>query len=511
MAADANLIKSAATAYGAGTAAKLAGGDPLGDMATGLIERVDAQTADVKLKTEQAKQRDREKDDKFNENMEAALQQGGALGVAEYDFTKRKVDKLKEEYEKCTLGDDACRQKVMMALSKESQGLTSMKDTRALNADSMKTLRGDVSREQREVMGIYANSQSGKYSLVEGEDGELRYTFDLGEGKEASYTKSELDKMFEQQKDSVGAQATSERALSNIQRGINGEPFNESEESAQFENLTKTDNALRSFLNDDWGVGTFAGSIDNKIKAEVGQLGPGSGRTTFALEMKDRGIMIPAEKGEDNWYDNISDEDIKAIKAKLMNPQTEQEIAISRQVAKEYFVDAQRQQHEKGVKQAEDAAKAAQAKQDNLNLNKYLDRRSREKIASMKANEKKEKSVQLANDINNVVSLGADATEADFSALDGLTRVNAKSGELGMYIRKNPDPGKDGFVIYAGDPAQNENASIISALSDEPNVRAQELFNLYGISTEYLDVGEIDYSKYEKNDTKPVTNWKTEF
>ena len=243
-----------------------------------------------------------------------------------------------------------------------------MKDTRKLNAESMLNLRGDVSAEQQEVMGIYANSQSGKYSMVEGTDGELRYTFDLGEGKEAAYTKSELDKMFEAQKDTVGTNETKKRAVANIELGKTGEPFNSAQEESAFDNLTKTDNSLRSFLNDDWGVGTFAGSIEEKIQSEIGQLGAGSGKATFAYDMQKRGVMIPAAEGETNWYDNITDEDIQAIKAKLMNPETEEEIAISRQVSKEYYVDAQKQQYDKGVKAAQSAALAAQQKETN----KYL-------------------------------------------------------------------------------------------------------------------------------------------
>jgi len=403
MAADANLIKGAAAAYGAGTAAKQAGGNQLGAMAQNLLGRVDNRTADLKKRTEEAKERDRVKQAKFNENSEAALQQGGALGEAEYDFTKRKVDALQKEYQQCTLGDDACRQKVMMALSKESQGLTSMKDTRKLNAESMLNLRGDVSAEQQEVMGIYANSQSGKYSMVEGTDGELRYTFDLGEGKEAAYTKSELDKMFEAQKDTVGTNETKKRAVANIELGKTGEPFNSAQEESAFDNLTKTDNSLRSFLNDDWGVGTFAGSIEEKIQSEIGQLGAGSGKATFAYDMQKRGVMIPAAEGETNWYDNITDEDIQAIKAKLMNPETEEEIAISRQVSKEYYVDAQKQQYDKGVKAAQSAALNKQRDQEFKLYQETHKNRLRIELANAKdENERDQIKLKFENEMKKI-------------------------------------------------------------------------------------------------------------
>ena len=344
MAADANLIKSAATAYGAGTAAKLAGGDPLGDLGKDLIRRVDIGTAEVKKRTAEAKKRAQILDDEFFKNQEKALQQSGALGEAEYEFTRRKVDRLQEEYQKCGLKDDACKKKVMMALSMESQGLTSMKDTRKLNAEALGNMRGDISKEQLQVMGIYANSQSGKYTIAEGEDGELRYTFDLGGDKEASYTQGELDKMFEAQKDNVGTEQTKQRALSNINRGKTGESFDEAQEGALYDNLTKTDNSLRSFLNDDWGVGTFAGSIDNKISAEL---------EVLKSDPRIQSLDIPTGAGETNWYDNISKEDEALIKQRLMNPQTEEEMAISRQVGREYFIDAQRQQYNMGVREAE--------------------------------------------------------------------------------------------------------------------------------------------------------------
>lgn len=354
MAADANLIKGAAAAYGAGTAAKQAGGNQLGAMAQNLLGRVDNRTADLKKRTEEAKERDRVKQAKFNENSEAALQQGGALGEAEYDFTKRKVDALQKEYQQCTLGDDACRQKVMMALSKESQGLTSMKDTRKLNAESMLNLRGDVSAEQQEVMGIYANSQSGKYSMVEGTDGELRYTFDLGEGKEAAYTKGELDKMFEAQKDSVGMEETKKRSLANIEKGKAGEAYSEEQEGAAFDSLTKTDNSLRSYLNDEWlGGNNFSGSMDSKIESDIEAL---------KSNPNVQNLDIPISDGETNWYDNITKEDAVLIKQKLMNPQTEEEIKSARLVARQHYIDTQKQQYDKGVNEANNSRLAEQKK-----------------------------------------------------------------------------------------------------------------------------------------------------
>ena len=88
MAADANLIRGARDAASGAGKMTMAGGE-LGRTAQGLIGRVDARTADLRKRTEEAKERGRKKDEKFDENKEASLTQAGALGDAEYEFTKR--------------------------------------------------------------------------------------------------------------------------------------------------------------------------------------------------------------------------------------------------------------------------------------------------------------------------------------------------------------------------------------------------------------------------------------
>lgn len=374
MAADANLIKGAAAAYGAGTAAKQAGIAQIGNIAAGLTARVDNRTADLKQKTSEAKERKREIDDKFYENQEAALLQGGALGTAEFDLTQRKVAGLKKQYNRCKLGDEACQRKVMMQLSQESQALTTEKDTRKLNAEAMKTLRGDVTQNEKHIMGVYSNSQSGDYTIDEDASGERTYTFNMPDGSQVPMTSKEVQRLFEKQQDAVGSKATKDLAIEEIERGKRGEPFDEFKTGATFDNLLKDDNSLISALNDDWGVGNFSASIDNKIENEL---------ATFKGNPDIQGLDIPTGDNEANWYDNITKEDVALIKERLMNPQSDEERAVSRNVAKQYYVDAMRQQNENGVKQATDAAAGEQSKRDNENYQKFLDRQSREKVANI--------------------------------------------------------------------------------------------------------------------------------
>jgi len=406
MAADANLIKSAATAYGAGIAAKQAGGDALGSMAAGLIGRVDARTADVKKRTEEAKERRRAMDDKFFENQEKALLQGGALGTAEFDLTQRKVKGLKKQYDRCALGDDACQRKVMMQLSQESQALTAMKDTRKLNAEAMSTLRSDVTPDEKHIMGVFSNSMSGDYTIDEDALGEKTYTFKMPDGSDLEMPANEVQRLFEKQQDAVGSKTTKDMALAEIKRGQSGEAFDEYKTAATFDNLLKDDNSFMSALHDDWGVGNFSASIDNKIANEI------QGLSSAGQQLALAGISMPLEEGEENWYDKISMKDAGEIKRRLMNPTTPEEKEITKTVLKEYYVDSMKQQHEQGRQQAQQAALAKQ-KEDEFTLYKEThknnlrialenakDENERAQIAIKFENDMKKKSQDYYNKIN---------------------------------------------------------------------------------------------------------------
>ena len=446
MASDANLIKGARDAASGGLKMAQAGGNALGAAAQGLINRVDLNTADVKKKTDEAKELRRLSDEKFADNQEAAILQGGALGEAEFDLTEKKVNGLKKKYDQCALGDTACQRKVMMQLAKESQGLTAMKDTRALNAEAMSTLRGDVSGMDKEIMGIFSNSQSGDYTIDEDPTGEKTYTFTMADGTTEVRKGNDVQKLFEMQQDAVGSQKTSDMAIAEIARGKNGEAFDAFKTGATFDNLLKDDNSLMSALNDDWGVGNFSASIDKKIQSEIGGL---NGKIDFAIEMRDKGIDIPAGEGEDNWYDNVTDEDIALIKQRLMNPESEEEKAISRDVAKTYYVDAMEQQNKKGAQELEDANNAAKQKRANELADKAREQGYKKELANLKGGIASEQSILDAKLKSGITS----EKESVVKKLS-IPNVNWKEGDDLEMKNINADPN---VAITIGENLDNKN------------------------------------------------------
>ena len=452
MAADANLIKGAAAAYGAGTAAKQAGGNALGAAAKGLVGRVDAQTAELKKETKETKKRNLEFSDKFAENSEAASLQAGALGEQEYDVTQKRIAGLKKQFNELKINDDAGRQKLLGQLARESQGLTSQKEARVLNAKALTTLRTDVSKEDRHVMGSFANSNSGAYTIDEDASGELTYTFTMPEGSkdsdgrnitEKKMTAAEVQKLYEMQTDDVGAKATKDKALGNIAAGESGEEFDEANNGAAFDDLVTTDASFMSALHDDWGVGSFSASIENKIANEIQSL------NSAGQELDMGGITMPLEEGETNWYDNISMKDAGEIKRRLMNPSTPEEKKISKTVLKEYYVDAQRQQHAKGVKKAEDATNTAKKKRADELADKAREQNYKKELENLKSGIASEKSILDAK-------IKSGITSEETSVVDKLTipNVNWKKGDDPETARISADPN---VAITIGENLDNKN------------------------------------------------------
>ena len=451
MASDANLIKGAAAA--AGGAAKIAGATSGLNMAySQAMQGAAANLEEKKARLTAAKKRDQEFSDTFAANSEAADLQAGALGEAEYDITQKRIAGLKKQYDRLKLGDDSGRQKILGQLARESQGLTSQKDARVLNAKALKTLRTDVSSEDRHVMGAFANSNSGAYTIDEDASGELTYTFTMPEGSkdsegnpitEKKMSSAEVQKLYEMQTDAVGAKATKDKALVNITAGEKGEEFDEANNAAAFDDLVTTDASFMSALHDDWGVGSFSASIDDKISNELQSL------SSAAQELDLGGISMPLDEGEANWYDNISMKDAGEIKRRLMNPSTPEEKEISKTVLREYYVDAQRQQHARGVKKAEDATNAAKQKRANELADKAREQSYKTELANLKGSIASEKSILDAK-------LKAGITNEETSVVDKLTipNVNWKEGDDLEMKNINADPN---VAITIGENLDNKN------------------------------------------------------
>ena len=514
MAADANLIRGARDAASGASKMAMAGSAELGKTAQSLIGRVDARTAELKLKTEQAKERERELGDEADKMVEDAAAKAGSLGQAEYDLTRKKVDAWRLELDECVLGDDACRRKVMSKMSQESQGLVMEKEGRKDNLELYKTLSNGTSTNDKTVMGQYSKGsgytvsmerqtkdKDGNLISVKNQEEQKIYTFQMPEGSvnakgepitERKMTEQEVQKLFDQQKDLTSAETTSQMAIDSNEKGLNGEEFNKFQVRSTYEKIMNDSNSYFSAINDDWGVGDFSSSIDKKIASELGVL---------------KNLAITAEQGETNWYDKISKEDEEEIKRRLINPETDEEKAISKEMAIDYYVDAQEQQYNNGVEQRQAAIDVAnQERQDKINK-EYLDRKLKKDLAEGKgptltAAQQKEKA--LVGNIAQIIQVDSNDPMA-YAGLDGTAFVNDTPGEPGAYVRQ-----VDGkWILYKGDPdtiVDGVKMGVYQAtLSDDANQRGLQLANHYGASNQFVEDlpgGGFMIYNYEKETAK---------
>jgi hypothetical protein len=358
MAADANLIRGARDAASGASKMTMAGGE-LGRAAQGLIGRVDARTAELKVKTEEAKERSRQLDTIADARMEDAMLKASALGEAEYDLNSEKVNKWKAELNRCALGDEACKREIMSKMSIQSQSLQSEKEAREDNKELYKTLSLGVNPIDKYAMSVFSDPQKGDYTLTEDSKGVKTYTIKYPEGMELpidpetgkpknTYTDQEINKLFNKQHDLTSTKMTKDMAVDQIKIGAEGGAFNETKIKGSYEDAIGDD--LMSAINDDWGLGSFRKNAEDLVKAELAK--PGTSLVDFDK-------------------DGVED-DIKIVMAALTDPNDANYALMSDEVRKEYvvnyFVDAQKQQHAKGVKEAGDAMLAAQRKE----ANKYL-------------------------------------------------------------------------------------------------------------------------------------------
>ena len=399
MASDANLIKGAATAYGAGTAAKQAG-NQLGVMAQNLLGRVESRTADLKQRTAEAKERDRKIEAEIENNIEAGLALAGGLGQQEYNLTLKKVQDLRKEYDALPLGDTAGRRAIMNKMSMESQALQAEKDARKDNLELYDTLSQGVSRDDKFIMSAFSNPNSGSYTIEErvvGKDEkgnilpadqrtrEKIYTFNVpqqdGSFKTVEMSNNEVQKLFDQQKDLTSTKMTKDMAVEQIKIGAEGGEFNETKIRGAYEDSLEGKNLL-SALTDDWGVGSFRKNARDLVKAEL--------------------EASPIDLDNDG-----ADDDIDSVMSALTDPNDPNYDLMPEDVRKkyivDYFVDAQRQQHEKGVQQAEKAAQSALQKEINKNAFENLKQAHRLQLQNAKSQDAIDKiNAQAQADANKI-------------------------------------------------------------------------------------------------------------
>ena len=438
MAADANLMRGARDAASGASKMAMAGSGELGKVAQGLIGRVDARTADLRKRTEEAKERSRQLDTIADARMEDAMLKANALGEAEYNLNSKKVKGWKKQLDRCPLGDEACKREIMSKMSMQSQSLQSEKQAREDNKELYKTLSLGVNSIDKYAMSVFSDPQKGDYTLTEDALGVKTYTIKYPEGTkdlegnlitEKKYTGEEINKLFNKQHDLTSTKMTKDMAVDQIKIGAEGGAFDETKIKGSYEDAIGDD--LMSAINDDWGLGSFRKNARDLVKTEL--------------------EASPIDIDGDG-----KDDDIDAVMSALTNPNDPNYALMSDEDRKRYvvnyFVDAQKQQHKKGEEQAKAAASAERGK----TLDKFKMEKHKAILRMMVDNNASD------NEINEYISkvmtdAGVDTTTStevivpdnfDIDSVDGETKVTInKNTALNIYDQLQS--GKSEFIFGA--------------------------------------------------------------
>ena len=527
MASDANLIKGARDAY-SGAVLEAQAGKGLDMMYNTAMGMMQEQQAETKLEIKEQKQRNRDLDAKWHENMEAANTSSQNLSEQHYKEVQNAIKGLRMDFDNCAFNDESCKREVMAKMNAQTNRMNQQKDLRAGNKEAYNNglLSGSLTGPEKHIMGIYMNPNASDYTLsYDGdpmEGGQAIYTIsnpDFDESQPESdtnkktleYKESDITKMFDKQIDVEGKKTSSEFGVTLHNDGLNGVAFDEFKTKAKYDDIIN-EKSLHSFTHDDMGYGSFAANF-----SQAG--GPIDEALMEVAQDPNNTFNIPAKDGEANWYDTIDDEDRQMMFNVITNSDREQnplyDEKLHSSVVKDYYYKMPEKQHKAGDKKRQDEITRKNNERLQKKIDDELDFNRKKQLKSMKAPTDKEINMNQRGDIiSGIVNTDfANLSVDDFSAMDGMRFKGGKAGSQGGYVRAvdangNYDPtGKSGiYGVFSGDPDLNivkegedsdqefDKAVAVSILSKDPSKMEQELFNLFdakggggSYTDEYLD------------------------
>jgi len=240
-------------------------------------------------------------------------------------------------------------------------------------------------------MSVYSDPQRGDYTITEDTQGVKSYKIKFPEGMELpidpktnkpkdTYTEDEINKLFNKQADLTSTKMTKDMAVDQIKVGNEGGIFDETKIKGSYEDAIGDD--LMSAINDDWGVGSFRKNAEDLIRVEL---------EASPIDLDGDGV----------------DDNIKAVMSALTDPSDPNYALMPDDVRKEYvvnyFVDAQKQQYDKGVKAAQSAALNKQRDQEFKLYQKTHENRLRIELENAKdENERDQIKLKFENEMKKI-------------------------------------------------------------------------------------------------------------
>tara|TARA_B100001094_G_scaffold332928_1_gene407368 strand:- start:446 stop:2194 length:1749 start_codon:yes stop_codon:yes gene_type:complete len=489
MASDANLIKGAGYAYGAGAKAKAMAGSELAKLGQNMTARIDQDTSEKKEKIAILEEQKRQSINNLYDAADKLNESSSNLSEKHYQATQNAIEGLKKQHNQCKLGDEACRRDKMAQMSKMTNVMNNQKDLRKTHQSVLdnKLLTNGLKPGELDIMTAYLNPDASDYELsYEKIGGEATYNIDVqvpdpeNPGKmiteKKSYTESQIAKLFDRQKDNISSKEIKDYGVSLIEQGQNGDTYEPTKQTAKYNGMINENN-LESFTHDDLGMGSFiedfkqpGGPVDQGL-ISILQKNP---------NMSQLGISPKA--GEENWYETIDEEDRAAMINALTNDNSEENPfynpKLHKEVVVDYYEKMSKKQHDAGIAAAEKAALAKQ--NETISKMKFKQFETQLKMAI--------DNNASANDINELISkyqleAGKETTETSQQVVPAAKNVTVENVN---YKEGKDDPGTASMEV------STDRLRGIKKELDDPNTRG-----LVGYQGYYYKDGENNYRKFD--------------
>lgn len=318
-------------------------------------------------KMDEAAQEKKAVEDKFNKASEEALAIGGSLTPNYFDSYYDDIQGLREQYLNAT--DEKQRAEVLNQMNQMKMQTETMKEQRSSMADAKENgllSQGAMTDQQRNIFSQWLNGET----QVTREDGVLKHTVTLDDGRQMVLTDDEISNMqvlkaSEFQK-GFGDLMTSTETLAQT-----GEFFDVDKVRRQIKTSIR-DEDLPSLIND---VSDVTGS---KFKDDIAAGFEGLNYMQLGQMMGDDAFK--PEEGETFWYENISAEDQALLSDALTNPKSEHyNVDVTKTALENYYVKLIEQQYPKYRQGAENAGQYQSTQQGYQDAFKDVAKREKQK------------------------------------------------------------------------------------------------------------------------------------
>jgi hypothetical protein len=297
-----------------------------------------AETAGSILENEAARRKGL--NDAYAENADKIIESGGSLGENFYEPMYDAISGMQEEYDQAVKSNDKKAQAdLKMKMGQKKAYVDSFKDTwTSLGEWNNSKIKSNSSTPDQDFIRAYATSPDNKPVLTD--DGYVWKDVEMPNGEVKDITTKDLENSIPY-KATEEIKAIKDLGVGYLSQGAYQMNFSEDKAKSQMKDIINVGN-MRSLMFDENGVSqrSFVDDLRGQVLTKENVINMFSGLTNDDIK---------AEGGEKNWYDNISEEDLKQLEDAITDPNNDFfDEERSKDILSDYYTKILKSQYDEG-------------------------------------------------------------------------------------------------------------------------------------------------------------------